>query len=675
MVTRLRFGSIMAERLAKRVLLVGWDGAEWEIIRPLARRGVLPHLTRLIEAGVSGDLRSPAPLVSPVLWNSIATGKRGFRHGVLGMYEPSGEGLRNWSSGSRAANALWTILSHAGMRTHVVNWYASHPAERVNGVYVSEGFSALGATTSTVEPHAAGAELAGLFVKPEDVDDDALSELIPGAGDLEISDEAMFEQAQGALAQTASVHAVATHLLAGRDFDFCGVLYRGIERFSHLFERFSPPRMAGVSDAEVERFGGVVGEVYQFHDRMLGRLLELAGEETTVVLCSDHGFATGGRRAAVAPRTADDAATLSHRPHGVLVMAGPGVRADDTIEGASVMDVAPTILMLLGQPVGRDMDGRPLVGAMSRATAEVESVPSWDAVVPLPASAAQCSEGAWEAIAHLRGLGVMDPHAERDSASREAYDEAVFNLARSYLDARRPERAAPLLEYLVRRRPDDVGYNARWFDALFMQGRHGEARSLVDAAVARGGGGALVELAYAAIDIAQRRAAAALEHLGRAARAGCELPEFHVLRGEAYLRLGRYAEAMEAFDEALARDDRLERAWDGKAAAHLGRREDEPAAEAALRAVAVRADHAAGHFHLGVALMRLGRAADAAVALRRATDLQPDLLAAHRRLAELYEGPLGDPAAARECRLRATGIALRRRGERDRGAIERQLRE
>jgi tetratricopeptide (TPR) repeat protein len=129
---------------------------------------------------------------------------------------------------------------------------------------------------------------------------------------------------------------------------------------------------------------------------------------------------------------------------------------------------------------------------------------------------------------------------------------------------------------------------------------------------------------------------------------------------------------MEAFDAALARDDRLERAWDGKAAAHLGRREDEAAAEAALRAVAVRADHAAAHYHLGVALMRLGGGGDAAVALRRAADLQPDLLAAHRRLVELYEGPLLDPAAAREQRLRAVGIALRRRGERERGAIGQQ---
>jgi tetratricopeptide (TPR) repeat protein len=510
--------------------------------------------------------------------------------------------------------------------------------------------------------------MSALWVRPEQIDLATLAELIPGAAETSAARDLRIVLARERLAETASVHAVATELVARRAFDFCAVLYRGIEQFSHLFQRYAPPRMSVVSAAEHEQFGQVVAAVYALHDQMLGRLIELAGEGTTVIVCSDHGFATGGRRASAMPRTDDEAATLSHRPHGMLVMAGPHVRRDDTIEGASVMDVAPTVLTLLGLPVGDDMDGRPLVRALELPEgARVETTPSWDALRPLPPHAADHTEGAWDAAAHLLELGLRGPHAtaDDDGASMAAEDEIVFTLARAYLDAGRAGRAVPLLRVLAARRPDDVACHAKLFDALYLAGRYAEARAMVDAAVARAGAaapGPLAELAYAALDVAERRPADALAHLARARDFGSDLPELHVIRGEAFLRLGRYAAADAAFGDALARDDRSERAWDGRAAALLGLRgHDEEAAAAALRAVGQRADHAPAHYHLGVALARLGRCAAAATALTRATDLRPELLPAHRRLAELFEGPLNDPAAARERRLLIARLSTRQR--------------
>ena len=61
---------------AKKCILVGWDGADWLIAKPLLDAGRLPQLQAMIDNGVSGDLLSMPPYISPMLWNTIATGKK-----------------------------------------------------------------------------------------------------------------------------------------------------------------------------------------------------------------------------------------------------------------------------------------------------------------------------------------------------------------------------------------------------------------------------------------------------------------------------------------------------------------------------------------------------------------------------------------------------------------------
>ena len=109
---------------------------------------------------------------------------------------------------------------------------------------------------------------------------------------------------------------------------------------------------------------------------MLERLLQLAGPETTVVLCSDHGFESGAQRPRGVPREPAGPAVW-HRQYGILVMAGPGIKRDERIYGASLIDIAPTVLTLFGLPVGEDMDGRPLLEAFE-TTPKVETIPSWE---------------------------------------------------------------------------------------------------------------------------------------------------------------------------------------------------------------------------------------------------------------------------------------------------------
>src|SRR6185295_12823607 len=132
----------MEPRKKKRVLLIGWDAADWEHINPMLERGELPVLQSLIDEGVHGNIATLQPVLSPMLWNSVATGKHAWKHGIHGFVEPDPNtgGARPFSSHSRKVKALWNILTQRGLRTNVINWWASHPAEPVNGCVVSNLF-------------------------------------------------------------------------------------------------------------------------------------------------------------------------------------------------------------------------------------------------------------------------------------------------------------------------------------------------------------------------------------------------------------------------------------------------------------------------------------------------------------------------------------------------------
>src|ERR1700675_2994796 len=95
-----------------RVLLIGWDAADWKVIQPLLDAGQMPNLARLIAQGVRGNLATIYPALSPMLWTSIATGKRAYKHGIHGFTEPAEDGLSILPIGNlgRKTKAFWNIL-------------------------------------------------------------------------------------------------------------------------------------------------------------------------------------------------------------------------------------------------------------------------------------------------------------------------------------------------------------------------------------------------------------------------------------------------------------------------------------------------------------------------------------------------------------------------------------
>ena len=67
---------------ARRVLVIGLDGATFDILRPLAEEGWLPNIGRLMREGVCGELTSTIPPITAAAWTSFATGKNARKHGL-----------------------------------------------------------------------------------------------------------------------------------------------------------------------------------------------------------------------------------------------------------------------------------------------------------------------------------------------------------------------------------------------------------------------------------------------------------------------------------------------------------------------------------------------------------------------------------------------------------------
>src|SRR5439155_909712 len=126
-----------------RSVLVTREGIEVTssgTIRYRINAGRLPNLGRLVRAGARGRLHSITPMLSPVIWTSIATGVSPGRHGIIDFLATTGKDGEKVpvTSSLRKTKALWNILSEQGLSVGIAGWWASFPAEKVNGFVVSD---------------------------------------------------------------------------------------------------------------------------------------------------------------------------------------------------------------------------------------------------------------------------------------------------------------------------------------------------------------------------------------------------------------------------------------------------------------------------------------------------------------------------------------------------------
>jgi predicted AlkP superfamily phosphohydrolase/phosphomutase len=400
-----------------RVTIIGIDGATWRVIDPLLARGELPNVAQLVQSGVRAPLRSRMPLYSAAVWTTIATGVTRERHGITNFENSSG---RLSASLDRRHPTLWTLASAAGLRSAVIGWWVTYPAEAINGVIISE--RALKTReedlVALLDRPPASAERARLAHPPS---------VITTVGDLltNLPDQNAGEDERAAVVRRLRAEDVASARLLMRlrerlgTFDLEMLLLRGIDPVSHHFWKYFEPDAAAYEDADrpapadVIRYRDTIEDHYRYVDSLLGELQGRGAQEHVVVLLSDHGFEAGSQpfRGGALSGTHQTKAAL----YGILVMSGGPIRAGVRLERATILDIAPTVLHLLGLPVAETSAERVLTEAFDPqwvATHAVRTVPTYPGpAVALPAqdSSTSTSSPADQRVREqLRALGYVE---------------------------------------------------------------------------------------------------------------------------------------------------------------------------------------------------------------------------------------------------------------------------
>lgn len=458
-----------------KLLIIGLDGATWKVIDPLLKDGRLPNLAHLVQNGTRCVSTAIEPVLSPVVWTSLASGKRPEKHGVTHFFD---------TANNVRCRRLWDIFERPDRPIGLFAWPVTWPPRPANGFIVPSLFARANDTFPAelefVKDLEAGlnkrwSERLRLMstamrygLRPATVT--RMVKYVVGQKLDNYNDMDRFARQRFL---KLDIHLDIYEFLVGKYNPYFTSFYLNqIDAFSHRFWRYYEPHLfSDVTEAGVKRYGGMIPRAYEMADRTVGRLLKLADKDTLIVVASDHGFeatdaiAEGSkfcgrilghrllemlnltgqasyvnhrdwivvklsreanhRRANIldllgkvrvreldAPlldvieeqtgeivikiynRTHlygddidldtlhidyldesgpfldlvrpdyDKRASGVHHPDGIAIFCGPGVRPGGCVAKASVLDITPTLLALLGMPIGRDMDGRVLTEAI-----------------------------------------------------------------------------------------------------------------------------------------------------------------------------------------------------------------------------------------------------------------------------------------------------------------------
>lgn len=444
------------------ILFIGLDGGDWQQLEPLLAQSAMPHLARLRAAAAWGELESEVPALSPLLWTSMLTGVSPVEHGILDFsrFAP-GSGLREpIGSEDRRAPAIWNALAWSGKRVGLLGLWATHPAEPVDGVVVSDRLFGFLNVEAEPPPGAIFPEsrapwaIAQRAAIERATGHAAVHDYLPWLTEAEYQAHSGVARAydhpisalRRILVETRLYGGMAESLLAdSAAYDLALVYLQGTDSIGHVFAPFAPPRQPAVSENDFARYRDVPGRYFREVDALLGRLLALADRSSsTVVVASDHGFRwTEGRPDRWASSDTRTAARW-HRTPGIWLVRAAGVEPGRAANGR-LRQIFPTLLALAGLPAAAGAEAQPL-GAIpppatpafdynrvfrelaerrlaARARTDDSSAPG-EASAGIAASAAKAvsdasaATEATEAIAKLQALGYIGAgEATRASAA------------------------------------------------------------------------------------------------------------------------------------------------------------------------------------------------------------------------------------------------------------------
>jgi len=360
-------GSPSSEPIDRKIVLLGIDGLEWDILGPMIETGRLPSFEKLIQRGVWGEVQSLDILESPVIWTSVATGKTPEKHGVIGFvkYRDGLDAPTPVTSNVRRVKAIWNILGEHGIDVGIVGWLATWPAEPVNGYLVTSYFHypnhpGHDLSHGVAFPEKLASDLVPFRTVAEEITDEEAAPFLRGPVPEAGEPRRRFDKLKEFIAADATSRDVGLRMAEILPVSFFSVYFRAVDGPCHIFwgDAF-PESVPPEKRVDPELFGDVIMRYYESMDSVLGEYLDVIDDDTTVIVMSDHGHSGPKRRG-----NAYTWGISMHDPTGVIILAGKDIVSGRELAEPSVLDVTPTILTLFGLPVAEDMDGRVLTEAI-----------------------------------------------------------------------------------------------------------------------------------------------------------------------------------------------------------------------------------------------------------------------------------------------------------------------
>ncbi|MEM1210761.1 MAG: tetratricopeptide repeat protein [Planctomycetota bacterium] len=563
---------------------------------------------------------------------TLATGRHALHHRQCGPFSLNPRsGLPEPTDGQhRKAPALWHIAEAAGLSASVIAYPYTTTREPLQGTSVPDAaVRSIGPLTGDgggwwndpLWPDSLSELLTSTRVHPQQVGADTLRAFVARPDQIDQELDNGLARIADAVAQSATVQAIATRVLADEKPQLAVINFPGLR----LAQR--------VAADEPSPYHAVQEMSLRLHDEMLGHLMVLAGTRVTVLVASPLGPGLGSRS------------------HGFLAAGGPGVRpasGDGPID-AHISDVVPTVLSLLGLPHGLDLPGRPLdleQGIrLDKLTHDQPTRLSWGHALP--------GIDAWSPGP------VSFPRRRPRPEAMQVYHGNATRLASSLLDSGRTDLAICCLREVRERLPSDLGVAGLLGLALLHAGDYDALIALIEEAEARGWNTPLLHLAHGVIHLRDRALESAGDRFDRAAASRGEGPGFDNLLGEGFLALRRYADAADRFGLALIASPDDITARYGYARARLGLRDYAGAANACEVIVRAAPRMAGAYFHWANALVAHGEIERARIVLSDGIAAVPDDPELHDRLAQLMGD--GDAETAKRHRHEAERLRDDRR--------------
>jgi predicted AlkP superfamily phosphohydrolase/phosphomutase len=264
-----------------KVLVLGLDGATFDLIKPWAAAGYLPTLKRLMEEGAHGSLRSTTPPMTGPAWTSFATGVNPGKHRLYDWITRD-EGQYTFSPVTALdmeAPTLYTLLSEAGRRVCALNVPMTYPPTPVNGVMVS-GLPAPSTKVQITYP-------PNLYQEILEAVGDYILYPDPGQAYSEAGVDAFLTR----LYRTTDLRVQTLDYLRSREvWDFAMVVFNGTDTISHAMWKYMDKTHPLHDPAAALKYGNAIRDYYSYLDGKLARYVDELPDDTTLVVMSDHGF-------------------------------------------------------------------------------------------------------------------------------------------------------------------------------------------------------------------------------------------------------------------------------------------------------------------------------------------------------------------------------------------------